>query len=116
MKRRNWMIALLGIWEFGDILALFTPGFGKIQAFVWNHSVVGLILAVVGFWAARTSNTGTARTMNWIAVAAGVWLIVSSYVLRYPVVTAGLWNDIIVGAMVAALGIWAIRALPPATE
>jgi hypothetical protein len=53
MKVLNWMIALLGLWEFGDIAALFVPNFGNIQPFVWNHIIVGLILMIVGVLAAR---------------------------------------------------------------
>lgn len=53
MKVLNWMIALLGLWEFGDIAALFVPNFGNIQPFVWNRIIVGLILMIVGVLAAR---------------------------------------------------------------
>ena len=58
MKVVNWLIALLGLWEFGDIAALFVPGFGHVQAFVWNHIITGLLLMIDGTWAARTSNVG----------------------------------------------------------
>lgn len=107
MKVLNWIIALFGLWEFGDIVALFTPGFGNIPAFVWNHIAVGMILMVVGVWAARTSHVGTAKTMDWIAAAAGGWLVIASFVLGDPITAAGLWNDIIVGVIVIVLGVWA---------
>ena len=68
----SWLIACLGLWEFGDIAALFVPNFGNIPSFLWNHIVVGLILTIVGLWAARTNNADTARTMNWIAIVAGL--------------------------------------------
>lgn len=107
MKVLNWIIALFGLWEFGDIAALFVPDFGRIPSFVWNHIIVGLILMIVGVWAARTSNAVTARTMNWIAAGAGLWLIISSFILRYPVIAAGLWNDLIVGVIAFIFGVWA---------
>jgi hypothetical protein len=112
MKVLNWIIALLGLWEFGDIVAPFIPGFGKVQVFVWNHIIVGMILMIVGAWAALTSNVGTAKTMDWIAAAAGAWLIIASFFLGNPTNTAGLWNDIIVGAIVLILGVWAAFAAP----
>jgi hypothetical protein len=62
---------------------------------------------VLGVWAALTSNAGTARTMNWIAAGAGVWLMISSFILRYPLINAALWNDLIVGAMAFGIGVWA---------
>ncbi len=107
MKVLSWMIALLGLWEFGDITALFVPGFGKIPAVVWNHIMIGLILMIVGVWAARTRNPITARTMNWIAASAGLWLMVSSFVLKYPDINVGFWNDLIVGVIAFLLGVWA---------
>lgn len=112
MKVKNWVIALLGLWEFGDIAALFVPGFGHIQAFVWNHIIVGMILMIVGAWAALTSNVGTARKLSWIAAAGGVWLIIAPFILGLPAIAAGLWNDIIVGVIVFLLGVWAALTLP----
>jgi len=64
LKVLSLIIALLGLWEFGDIAALFVPGFGSIPAFVWNHIIVGMILIITGVWAACTSNVGIAKTMN----------------------------------------------------
>lgn len=112
MKVLNWIIVLLGLWEFTDIVALFVPDFGKLPDFLWNHILVGLILMLVGVGAARTSNASTAKTMNWMAAGAGLWLMVSSFVLRYPVIHAGLWNDLIVGAIAFVLGIWAALTSP----
>jgi hypothetical protein len=106
----NWIIALCGLWESGDILALFVPGFGDVPAFVWNHIVVGAILVVVGAWAARTSNADTARALDWLAAAGGVWLIVASFVLRDTAVAAALGNDVVVGAVVLVLGVWSALA------
>ena len=105
MRILSWIIALCGLWEFGDIAALFVPDFGKIQPFVWNHIIVGLILMIVGAWAARTSNADMAKAMNWIAVFAGVWLIIGSFILQYPLITAGLWNDVIAGVIASVLGV-----------
>ena len=112
MKLLNWIIALCGLWEFGDIVAPFIPGFGHVQAFVWNHIIVGIILVIVGPWAALTSHVGTVRTMDWIAAAAGVWLVIASFILGNPFMAAGLWNDIVVGAIVLVLGVWGALSAP----
>jgi hypothetical protein len=112
MKILSWIITLCGLWEFGDIAALFVPDFGKIPDFLWNHIVIGLLLMIAGIWAARTGNAGTARIMNWIAAGAGIWLMISSFILRYPAIGGGLWNDVIVGAITLGLGVWAALARP----
>jgi hypothetical protein len=107
-KLFNWIIALLGLWEFGDIAAVFVPDFGRIQAFLWSHIVTGLILLVAGLWAALKSNVGAAKKLNWITVVAGGWLVIGPLVLGPPEIAAGLWNDIIVGGIVIILSAWAL--------
>ena len=115
MKVLSWMIALAGLWEFADIAALFVPDFGKIPDFLWNHIIIGFLLMIVGVWAARTSNAGTARRLHWIAAGTGIGLMISSLMLRYPVTGAGLWNDLIVGATAFVLGVGAALSSPRAT-
>lgn len=105
----SWIIALCGLWEFGDIAAPFVPGFGHVPAFLWNHIIVGLLLMIVGAWAALTSRVGAARTLHWIAAGAGGWLVIASFLLGNPILAPGLWNDIIVGGIVFILGVWAAR-------
>lgn len=114
MKVLNWIIALCGLWVFGDIVLPFIIGFGNVQAFVWNHIVAGMILMLAGARAALTSNVRTARKMYWIAAIAGAWLIVAPFLLGPPEIPAGLWNDIIVGGIASVLGVWAALASPRA--
>jgi hypothetical protein len=66
-----------------------------------------MVLVIAGVWAARTKNTNTAKTMSWIAVVAGVWLIIGTLILPRPVMAIGAWNDIIIGVTVIVLGAWA---------
>ncbi len=110
MKVINWIIALCGLWEFGDIAAPFVPGFGRVPTFIWNHIIAGFILMITGAWAAMTRRSATAKTMNWIAAAAGAWLIMASFIFGNSVTAPGMWNDIIVGVIVFILGIWAALA------
>lgn len=64
-----------------------------------------MILVLAGARAGLTSNVGTAKTMDWIAAIAGVWLIIAPFLLGTPDIAAGLWNDIIVGVIVLILGV-----------
>jgi hypothetical protein len=114
MKVLGWIIALCGLWEFGDIVAPFVPGFGAVPVLVWNHIVAGLILMIAGAWSALTRNVGTARTMAWTAAIVGAWLVLASFILGNPVLAAGRWNDIIVGVIVLVLGVWAALSAPRA--
>jgi uncharacterized membrane protein HdeD (DUF308 family) len=108
-KTANWIIALLGLWEFGDILALVTPGFGEIHAFVWNHILAGFVLIILGTWAALTHRLETARTLDWIAAVIGGWLVAFPLLFGRPQTAPGLWNDVIVGVLAAILGMWAAQ-------
>jgi hypothetical protein len=112
MKVINWIIALCGLWEFGDIVLPFIIGFDQVRASVWNHIIVGMILMFAGARAGLTGNVRTARTMDWVAAVAGVWLILATFLLHDLTITAGLLNDIIVGVIVLILGVWAALALP----
>jgi hypothetical protein len=115
MKALNWIIALCGLWEFGDIALPFVIGFDDVRSFVWNHILVGLILMLAGTRAALTGDVRTARTMDWVAAVTGVWLIIATFLLRDLTITAGLWNDLIVGVIVVILGVWSALARPRAT-
>jgi len=90
MKVLNWIIALCGAWELGDIVLPFVIGFDNVQAFVWNHIIVGMILVLAGARAARTGNARTARTLDWIAAVAGGWLVIAPFLLGTPEIAAGL--------------------------
>jgi len=114
MKVLNWIIALCGLWEFGDIALPFVIGFDQVRAFVWSHIVVGMILMFAGTLAALTGSVRTAKTMDWIAALAGVWLLIAPFLLGAPDMSAGLWNDLIVGVIVLVLGVWAALRLPRA--
>ena len=116
MKVLNWIIALCGLWEFGDIALPFVIGFDDVQSFVWNHILVGLVLMFAGVRAALTRDVRIARTMDWIAVIAGLWLILATFLLRDLTITAGLWNDLIVGLVVIILGVSAALTLPRADD
>ena len=116
MKVLNWIIALVGLWEFGDIVLPFIIGFGNVQAFVWNHIAVGLILMLAGARAGLASNVRTARTMDWLAAVAGAWLVFAPFLWAPPDIAAGRWNDIIAGIIAFALGVWAALAVPRGAE
>jgi hypothetical protein len=58
MKVLHWMIALCGLWEFGDLALPFVIGFGEVQVFIWNHILVGILLMILGARAALTKAAG----------------------------------------------------------
>ncbi len=69
----------------------------------WNSTTVAVIVAVVA--AIRVMGAYQARWLSWINVVLGLWLIVAPWILSYDADEATV-NSIIVGIIVAVLGIW----------
>jgi hypothetical protein len=49
--------------------------------------------------------------IGWTLVILGIWLICAPFILGYSSAAGALWDDIIVGVLVASLGCWAATAL-----
>lgn len=45
------------------------------------------------------------KQLAWVNVVLGVWLIVAPYVLSYSTTSTALWNDIIIGVLVAIVAL-----------
>ena len=69
-----------------------------------------------------TGPTGPNRTAasqivaaSGVNLLAGIWLIIAPFLLGYSDQAAPLWNDIIVGIIVALFGIWSAVSSPRTT-
>jgi len=49
----------------------------------------------------------TPGIFNWIVALAGLWTLVSPFILNFSDLTSAMWNAIIVGILLIALGGWA---------
>jgi hypothetical protein len=107
-KTLSWLVALVGLWE---LIAAFSIGFSASPAALWNAIIIGIALIVLGAWAAISNEDATDKTLDWLNVVLGVWLIIAPFILGYRSVAAVMANDVIVGVVVAALAGWAVSAL-----
>ena len=107
-KTLSWLVALAGLWE---LIAAFTLGYSASPAALWNAIIIGLALIVLGTWAAVSNEVATDKTLDWVNVVLGIWLITAPFLLGYRSVTTALANDAIVGVIVLALAGWAVSAL-----
>jgi hypothetical protein len=103
-KTLSWLVALAGLWE---VLAPFFLGYSASTAALWDAIIIGVTLIVLGAWAAISNQISTDKTLNWINVALGVWLVIAPFIFGYVAVAAALWNDIIVGIIAVVLAGWA---------
>lgn len=44
---------------------------------------------------------------SWFNVILGIWLIISPWVVGFSDITGATWNAVIVGIVVAIVGLWA---------
>lgn len=93
-----WINAILGLWL---IVASFTIA-GSKAANLANGLIAGIILLVLGLWAA-VSYKGW---QSLVVAVIGAWMIVAG--LWFPSSHVGtVVNDIVAGAVVAVAGFWA---------
>jgi hypothetical protein len=97
----------LGLWL---LIAPFLLGYADVATTLWNDIIVGAIVLVLA--GVRVWKSADNRWLSWTNVLLGLWLIVAPFILGYTEITAALWNDIIVGIGIAALGTWSALAAP----
>ncbi len=105
---------LLGIWL---IIAPFVLGYARLEAAQTNDIIVGILVAIIA--TIRSFGAFTQPGWSWMNVFLGIWLIIAPFVLGYSNVSTPLWNDIILGILIAVMA-WtsatsARRRLPPTT-
>jgi hypothetical protein len=49
------------------------------------------------------------KSLSWVNFVLGLWLIVAPFALHYRDITGAMWNNVIVGIVIAILAIY--RAL-----
>ncbi|HET7035272.1 MAG TPA: SPW repeat protein [Thermomicrobiaceae bacterium] len=96
---------ILGLWL---IIAPFVLGFSGQTHSEWNSVIIGILVATIA--AIRIWGGRGASWLSWINAGLALWLIVSPWIYGNSDVTAILWNDIIVGAVILVLSVWSALA------
>jgi len=103
MLWKTWTLGIVGLWL---VLAAFL-GFTQ-QGNLWNNLIVGLIAIVAAF-----GMVSTKPGQAWTAGVLGAWLVVAAFI---PAVVSGpglLWNNVIVGTVIALSGFMAMQKTLP---
>lgn len=93
--------ALLGIWL---VIAPFALAYSDNPGARWNDIIVGVAAVILA--AARVFTPDNNVGVSWTIVAVGVWLVIAPFALGHHTITANVWNDVVVGLAVGALGVW----------
>lgn len=88
---------VLGLWL---IISPFL--FGYESGAIANSVILGVIVAILAVIHLTAPNQSWT---SWLNGVAGLWLIVAPFMLGFTS-AAVLWNQIIVGVLVAGLGFW----------
>jgi hypothetical protein len=90
---------LAAVW-----LAMSSFPFYFMYAALWNDVVMGAAIAAVSL--ARVTKPVETRSLGWVNVVLGAWLVVAPFAWGYSAVPGApraVWNDVAVGLMVACL-------------
>ncbi len=99
-----WINFVLGVWL---IIVSFISGItASHSASMWNHIIVGILLVIFAYLATKAK-----KSMCWINVIAGLWIFISAFTGA----ATSQANYLIVGIIVAIVGLWAALS-KPATE
>ncbi|MFB6311869.1 MAG: SPW repeat protein [Salinirussus sp.] len=113
----GWIAALVGLWMLVSPFVL-TGQIGSGAPF-WSTVIGGIIVAVLAGFAAYAIRSTVAIEPNapaewagWIAALAGIWLLLSPFVLSGSIGTGvALWSTAIAGLVALVLAAFAAYEL-----
>jgi hypothetical protein len=94
----SWINVLLGIWV---IISPFILQFARLPAVMWNNVVIGVVVALLAL-----IRSSLPRQSGWSLanVILGIWMIISPFVLGVMTTTV-LWNNIVLGIVIALVAV-----------
>jgi hypothetical protein len=90
---------LAGVWL---IISPFVLTLAAVPDVRWNNVAAGITIAVVAIIRMGASNQ---PGLSWVNAALGVWIIISPWVLGFAANATLMWNNVIIGALVALVAL-----------
>jgi uncharacterized membrane protein HdeD (DUF308 family) len=100
---------MLGAWLF---LSPWIFGFVSTTAASWNAWLSGIVIAGL----AIAALVAFAEWQEWVNLIAGIWAIVSPWLVGFSANATAAWVHVVVGVIVAAIAavrLWLIHQGPP---
>lgn len=99
---------LAGLWL---IIAPFALGNSGISTIFWNEIVLGVVMIIMS--GVQLMNLES-RWPGWLNAVAGLWLVVTPFVLAgYAGINSAILNDVVVGAVLGLAGLFAALTEAP---
>lgn len=101
MRWQDWVTLLIGVWVGISpwVLGYSTAGIATANAVVFGIAIV--VYSIVELSVPRVWE-------EWLMVLAGVWLLISPWVLQFSQSTAAAWDTALTGIAVGILALWAM--------
>ena len=90
---------ILGLWL---LISPWVLSYMGETVAMWNAIIVGIIIAV----AAAATLVAFHKWEEWVNVALAAWLIISPFILGYPMMAHSMTNQIVVGVVTGLLALW----------
>jgi hypothetical protein len=108
MRVASWLNVVLGAWL---MISPWVIGYAAGSA-VMEDVILGIAVLVVALWAIGSTATAPSR----INIVLGVWILIAPWVIGYAgIATGAMWNDVVVGILVALVAVAAASARPVIT-
>lgn len=99
----NWLTLVLAVWLFVSPWILPAAAAGS---WAWNAWIVAILVGGLSIAALQQMT----EWEDWGNLVLGAWLFISPWLFGFTGAASAAWNAYIVGALVAAIAIWAIVA------
>ncbi len=104
VRWQDWLNITLGMW----LIAAPLMGVGHMNdAAAWNSYLLGTLVAV----AAGAAIASVRPWQEWTNLTAGIWLIMSPFLLSFVDQPVPTWNQVIVGCLITIASGWVLRTL-----
>ena len=105
MKRLMWSNVALGLWLMISPFVLLILN-RRIFRVLWGDSILGFGIATFSLCRLLSRGSDQIVLADWFVTALGIMTLINPFLYGYYNVTAAVWNNLAVGAVVSLLAIY----------
>lgn len=98
---QDWANLVLAVLLF---LSPWILGFSAEQYAAWNAWISAVVVAALAIGAISAFQ----EWEEWLSLIAGIWVVVSPWVLGFTAITIATWTHVVLGLLIAAAAAWEI--------
>lgn len=98
---QDWANLVLAVLLF---ISPWVLAFGAEQYASWNAWISAAVIAALAIGALSFFQ----EWEEWLNLVAGIWVVVSPWILGFAAITNAMWAHVVIGLLVAAAAAWEI--------